>query len=56
MNAMTLTSYIKIWFSIFLDIGEEYIPRKTVVIRPKNKPWMSSGVRKALGKRNTEIT
>ena len=40
------------WFSSFLRIVKEHIPCKTVVIRPKDKPWMNSGVRKAIRKRN----
>ena len=42
----------KNWFSSFLRIVKEHIPCKTVVIRPKDKPWMNSGVRKAIRKRN----
>ena len=41
----------KNWFSSFLRIVKEHIPCKTVVIRPKDKPWMNSGVRKAIRKR-----
>ena len=42
----------KNWFLSFLRIVKEHIPCKTVVIRPKDKPWMNSGVRKAIRKRN----
>ena len=31
---------------------KDYLPCRTVLIRPKDKPWMNSGVRKAIRKRN----
>jgi hypothetical protein len=40
------------WFLIFQQIVEKHIHRKTVVIRPHDKPWMNSKVKKAIRKRN----
>ena len=40
------------WFLTFQQIVEKHIHRKTVVIRPHDKPWMNSKVRKAIRKRN----
>jgi hypothetical protein len=40
------------WFRCFRQIVEKYIPNKTVIIRPRDKPWMTSVVRTAICKRN----
>ena len=42
----------KNWFDCFRGIVESYIPRKTVTIRPRDKPWMNTTVRRAIRKRN----
>ena len=38
------------WFRYFRLIIDKYIPNKTVVIRPQDKPWMISAVRTAIRK------
>ena len=40
------------WFRHFRLIIDKYIPNKTVVIRPRDKPWMIPAVRTAIRKRN----
>ena len=42
----------KNWFDCFRGIVELYIPHKTVTIRPRDKPWMNTTVRRAIRKRN----
>ena len=40
------------WVAQFHAIIEKYIPRKTVTIRPRDKPWMNGIVRRAIRRRN----
>ena len=40
------------WFSNFQSRVEQHIRRKTVVVRPRDKPWMNGNVRRAIRKRN----
>jgi hypothetical protein len=40
------------WVAPFHTIIEKYIPRKTVTIRPRDKPWMNGIVRRAIRRRN----
>ena len=40
------------WFNHFRSIVDKYIPNKIVTIRPRDKPWMTSVVRKAIRERN----
>ena len=40
------------WFDCFRDVLMTHVPNKTVVIRPRDKPWMNSEVRRAVRKRN----
>ena len=40
-----------IWTDMFIKIAETCIPHKSVVIRPKDKPWMSSEIRRNIKKR-----
>ena len=40
------------WFNRFRSIVDKYIPNKIVTIRPRDKPWMTFVVRKAIRKRN----
>jgi hypothetical protein len=40
------------WFDCFRDVLMTRVPNKTVVIRPRDKPWMNSEVRRAVRKRN----
>ena len=42
----------KNWFDCFRGTVESYIPNKTITIRPRNKPWMNTTVRRAIRKRN----
>ena len=42
---------VRIWADMFLKIAEECIPHYSVTIRPKDKPWMSSDIRKAIRNR-----
>lgn len=41
-----------VWFRRFMSVVEMYIPHRNVTIRPREKPWMTSVVRKALRKRD----
>lgn len=40
------------WFECYRVIIERNIPNKNVIIRPRDKPWMTSEVRRAIRKRN----
>ena len=40
------------WFDCFRKILETYVPNRTVVIRPRDKPWMNSDIRRAIRRRN----
>lgn len=40
------------WYECFRQILETCVPNRTVVIRPRDKPWMNSEIRKAIRKRN----
>jgi hypothetical protein len=40
------------WFRCFENIVKKHIPSRTVEIRPKDKPWFTSEIRKAIRKRN----
>ncbi len=40
------------WHKEFREILETSIPNRTVTIRPRDKPWMNSGIRKEIRKRN----
>ena len=40
------------WLSRFRGILEMYVPCRTVVVRPRDKPWMNSEIRRAVRKRN----
>ena len=40
------------WFSNFQNLVEQHIRRKTVVIRPHDKPWINGKVKSAIRKRN----
>ena len=40
------------WFCCFENIVKKHIPSRTVEIRPKDKPWFTSEIRKAIRKRN----
>ncbi len=40
------------WYEKFREALEISIPNRTVTIRPRDKPWMNSDIRKAIRKRN----
>jgi hypothetical protein len=40
------------WFRCFENIVKKHIPSRTVEIRPKDKPWFTLEIRKAIRKRN----
>ena len=40
------------WFQRFHHILESFVPKRTVIIRPRDKPWMNSKIRIAIRKRN----
>ena len=40
------------WFQLFKNIVDLYIPCKQVTIRPKDKPWMNSLIRRNIRKRD----
>lgn len=40
------------WYKSFRQILETFVPNRTVVIRPRDKPWMNSEIRKAIRRRN----
>ena len=40
------------WFQSFYQILESHVPHKSVVIRPRDKPWMNTSIRKSIRKRN----
>ena len=52
MTLACVDEVYKSWFSCFQHIIKTHIPNKIVVIRPKDKPWMNSTIRKAIRKRN----
>ena len=41
-----------IWLKTVYDVVQRYIPLKSVVKRPRDKPWMNSEVRRAMRKRD----
>ncbi len=40
------------WYEKFCEALEISIPNRTVTIRPRDKPWINSDIRKAIRKRN----
>ena len=40
------------WFANFHSIVQQYIPCKTIIVRPNDKPWMNSMVRSSIKKRD----
>jgi hypothetical protein len=40
------------WLVCFRRILEKYVPNRIVVVRPRDKPWMNSEIRRAVRKRN----
>ena len=40
------------WLVCFRLILETYVPNSIVVVRPRDKPWMNSEIRRAVRKRN----
>ena len=44
------------WFKTVHDVVKSYIPLKSVVIRPRDKPWMNGEVHRAIRKRDSNFT
>jgi hypothetical protein len=42
----------EIWFKTVYDVVKSYIPLESVVIRPRDKPWINNEVRRAIRKRD----
>jgi hypothetical protein len=40
------------WFTCVEQVLKTFVPTRTVVIRPRDKPWMTSEIRRAIRKRN----
>ena len=47
-----LEDAVDYFHNLFLKIAEEHIPNKTVIIRPRDKPWFTSRVRCEFRKRD----
>jgi len=44
--------FYKKWVDLFMSIVDLFIPQKSVTIRPKDKPWMYGGIRRAMRRRD----
>ena len=42
---------VLIWSYMFIEIDEACVPHQNVTIRPKEKPWMNSEIRKCINNR-----
>ena len=42
---------VLIWSYMFIEIAEACVPHQNVTIRPKDKPWMNSEIRKCINNR-----
>ena len=42
---------VLIWSDMFIKIAEACVPHQNVIIRPKDKPWMNSAMRKCINNR-----
>jgi hypothetical protein len=51
-NFVDINSLYHEWFTKFTSIVKEYIPFREVIIRPRDKPWMTSTIRTAMRKRD----
>ena len=40
------------WFKCFEQVLKTFVPNRTVVICPRDKPWMTSEIRRAICKKN----
>ena len=40
------------WFKCFYQVLLKHVPHRTVTIRPRDKPWVNSEIRRAIRKRN----
>jgi hypothetical protein len=52
MNTDNIDDLYCKWYETFREALEFSIPNRIVTIRPRDKPWMSSDIRKAIRKRN----
>ena len=48
----TIDSVYDKWLNLLNYIIDVYIPNRRVTIRPKDKPWMNSLIRRAIRKRD----
>ena len=42
---------VSMWSDMFIKIAEACVPHQNVIIRPKDKPWMNSEIRKCINNR-----
>jgi hypothetical protein len=52
MEKLSKISSTRDWFTKFTSIVKEYIPFREVIIRARDKPWMTSTIRSAMRKRD----
>ena len=50
MNTDNIDDLYCKWYETFREALEFSIPNRIVTIRPRDKPWMSSDIRKAIRK------
>ena len=48
----TIEEYVDYWTKLFIDTAKEFIPCKDVLIRPKDKPWVTAHTKLLIRKRN----
>lgn len=51
-NAESTDSATKLFTSKYLELIRKCVPEKSVTIRPKDKPWFDSELRKTIRKKN----
>ena len=51
-NSIDIDDIYYKWHKEFREILETSIPNRTVIIRPRDKPWMNSGIRKEIRQRS----
>ena len=52
VNIADMDSLYDTWFSIFTSIVKKFIQFWEVTIRPRDKPWMTSAIRRSMRKRD----
>ena len=48
----SIDDVVSYWSDLFLTTAKEYIPFKEVIIRPKDKPWITTEIKKLMRQRN----